>query len=64
MDFVDEALIEEMLRRSVGKNYNTVRLLRCKSHICYVSNINSLFKAYHFASCDQFIKKLEIKRGI
>ena len=40
-----------------GKHVNAVRLLRYKSHICYVSNINAVFKAYRYPSCDDFIKR-------
>ena len=46
----------ELARRSVVKNSNTVWLLRHRSHICYVSNVNAPFKAFRCPSCDQFIK--------
>ena len=57
IDIVDGPLIGELARRSVGKHSSTVRLLRYISHICHVSNINALFKAYRCPSCDAFIKK-------
>ena len=57
IDVVDGSMSGEVVRMSVGKNSNTVQLLRLKSRICYISNINALFKAYHCPSCDQFIKR-------
>ena len=48
----------ELVRRSVGKYSDTVRLLRYKSHIYSVSKINVLLKAYRCPSCDQFIKRV------
>ena len=44
IDTVDRSRIGKLARNSVGKHSSTVRLLRCKNHICYVSNINALFK--------------------
>ena len=55
INFADGSMIGEYAR-SVGKYSNTVLLLPYISHFCYVSNINSLFKAYRCPSCDQFIK--------
>ena len=56
IDIVDGSMIGEPARRSVGKHSITVRLLRYNSHICHVSIINALFKAYRCPSCDEFIK--------
>ena len=58
IEFVDGSMFGELARRSVEKHSNTVRLLRYVSNFCYVFNINALFKAYRFPSCDQFIRKL------
>ena len=55
-DIVKGSMISELAQRSVGNQYNTVRLLRYNSHICHVSNINAVFKAYRCPTCDQFIK--------
>ena len=52
---VDGSLIGEFARRSLGKHSNTVRLLHCHSHICYVSKTNALLKAHRCPSCDKFI---------
>ena len=38
IDIVDRSMIGELAERSVGKHCITVRLLRYKSHICYVFN--------------------------
>ena len=55
-DILDGSMIGEFARKSVRKHSNTVRLISYISHICSVSNINALFKAYRCPSCDQFIK--------
>ena len=57
IDIVDVSLIGERASRSVGKHSNTLRLLRYNIHICLVSDILALFKAYRCSSCDQFIEK-------
>ena len=56
-DIVDRSVIGELEKRKVGKHFKVVRPLRYISHICHVSNINALFKAYRFPSCNQFIKR-------
>ena len=43
--FVDGELIGELCRRSIQKYENSVKLLRYNNHICYVNNMNVLFKA-------------------
>ena len=58
-DIVDGSMIGELARRSVGKHSITVRQLRYKSHICYVSIMNALFKAYRCSSCDQIVKTVQ-----
>ena len=57
IDIVDGSFVGELARRSVQKYCNTVRLLRYNDHICYVSNINALFKAYRCSFCNQFFNK-------
>ena len=59
IDIVDGSIVGEPARRSVQKYCNTVRLLRYNNHICYVSNINALLKAYRCSTCNQFFDKLE-----
>ena len=54
---VDGSIVGELARRSVQKYCNTTRLLRYNNHICYVSNINALFKAYRCSTCNQFFNK-------
>ena len=34
-----------------------VKLLRYNNHICYVNNINALFKAFRFTTCDKIFSK-------
>ena len=57
IDFVDGELIGEVCRRSVQKYENSVKLLRYNNHICYVNNINVLFKVFRCTTCDTFFSK-------
>ena len=59
IDIAAGTVIDELARRSVGKHFHTVRLLRYNRHICDVSDIDALFKAYHCPTCDQFIKRTQ-----
>ena len=54
---MDGELIGELARRSIQKYENSVKLLRYNNHICYVNNINSLFKAFSCTTCDTFFSK-------
>ena len=56
-NFVDGELIGELARRSIQKFENSVKLLRYNNHICYVNNINALFKAFRCTTCDTFFSK-------
>ena len=58
-DIVEGFMIGELLRSSVGKHSITVPLLRYNNHICRVSNINALFQACHYSSCDEFTKRAQ-----
>ena len=57
IDFVDGELIGELCRRSIQKYEKSVKLLRYNNHICYVNNINALFKAFRCSTCDTFFSK-------
>ena len=57
IDFVDGELIGELCRRSIQKYEKNVKLLRYNNHICYVNNINALFKVFQCTSCDTFFSK-------
>ena len=57
IDFVDGELIGELCRRSIQKYEKSVKLLRYNNHICYVNNINALFKAFRCTTCDTFFSK-------
>ena len=57
IDFVDGELIGELARRSIQRYENSVKLLRYNNHICYVNNINAMFKAFRCATCDTFFSK-------
>ena len=57
IDFVDGVLIGELARRSIQKYEKSVKLLRYNNRICYVNNINALFKAFRCTTCDTFFSK-------
>ena len=63
-DFVDGELIGELCRRSILKYEKSVKLLRYNNHICYVNNINALFKAFRCTTCDTFFSKMGIWNDI
>ena len=54
LHFVDGELIGELCRRINQKYEKSVKLLRYNNHICYVNNINALFKAFRRTTCDTF----------
>ena len=56
-DFVDGELIGELARRRIQKFEISVKLLRYNNHICYVNNINTLFKAFRCTTSDTFFSK-------
>ena len=57
IDIVDENIVGELVRRSVQKYENTVRLLRYNNHICYMNNINAVFQSFRCPNCDTFFNK-------
>ena len=57
IDFVDGEIIGELCRRSIQKYEKSVKLLRYNNHLCYVNNINALFKAFRCTTCDTFFSK-------
>ena len=59
IDIVDGSMIGELVRRSVGKHSNSVRLLCYNNHMCYVFKINAFFKAYRCPPSGQFIRTVQ-----
>ena len=57
IDFIDGAKVGELARRSIKKYEKNVQLIRYKSHICYVDNINALFKAFRCPTSDTCFQK-------
>ena len=57
IDSIDRNLIDELARRIAQKDDKIVKLLRYNIRICYVSNINALFKAFRCSTCDTFFFK-------
>ena len=52
IDFLDGAMVGELAGRSIKKYEKKVQLIQYNSHICYVDNINALFKAFRCSTCD------------
>ena len=57
IDIGDGNIVGELARLSVLKYENTVRLLRYKNHICYVSNTDAGFQSFRCPNCDTFISR-------
>ena len=57
IDLFDGAMVGQLARRSIKKYEKNVQLIRCTSHICYVDNINALFKAFRCPTCDTYFQK-------
>ena len=57
IDFADGELTGEVARKSIQKYEKSVKLLRYNNHMCYVNNINALFKAFRCTTCDTFFSK-------
>ena len=55
-DIEDGEIIGELVRRSVERYDENIKLLRYNSHICYVNDINNFFKKFRCPSCDVFFK--------
>ena len=53
----DAAMIGELARRSIKMYEKNVQLIRYNSHICYVDNINALFKGFCCPTCDTYFQK-------
>ena len=57
IDLIDGAMVGELARRSIKKYEKNVQLIRYNNHICYVDNINALFKAFRCPTCDTYFQK-------
>ena len=57
IDLIDNAMVGELARRSIRKYEKSVQLIRYNSHICYVENIQALFKAFRCPTCDTYFQK-------
>ena len=57
IDFEDREGVGELCRRNIQKYENSLKLLRYNNQICYVKNINALFKAFRCTTCDTFFSK-------
>ena len=57
IDLIDGAMVGEFARRSIKKYEKNAQLVQYNSHICYVDNINALFKAFRCPACDTYFQK-------
>ena len=57
IDFIDGTMVGELAPRSIKKYQKNVQLIRYNSHICYVDNINALFKPFRCPTCDTYFQK-------
>ena len=56
VDLIDGAMVGELARRSIKKYEKNVQLIQYNSHICYVDNINALFKAFRCPICNTYFQ--------
>ena len=54
LDIEDGEIIGELVRRSVERYDENIKLLRYNNHICYVNDIDKFFKKFRCPSCDMF----------
>ena len=57
IDLIDDSMVGELARRSIKKYEKNVQLIRYNKHICYVDNMNALFKAFRCPTCDTYFQK-------
>ena len=60
IDFIDGSMVGDLARGSIKNQGKNVHLIQYNSHICYVDNINALFKAFRCPTCDTYFQRLEI----
>ena len=56
LDFVDENLFKKLPWWCVRKHENAVQPVRCKKHICYMSNINGVCQSFRCPNCDTYFE--------
>ena len=57
IDIVDDNIIGEFARQSLQKYNNTVRLLRYKKLLRYLSNSNAVFQDFRCPNCGTFFNR-------
>ena len=55
IDFLDRTFIGDFASRSIEKYENSVMLLRYNNQICYLNNINAIFKAFRCSTSDKHL---------
>ena len=58
IDTIEGNIIGNLARRSVQKCENSVRLLRYKHHVCYVSIIIAVFQPFRCPNFETFFEKI------
>ena len=53
----DGGFIGELAERSFRRFNSTATLLRYNKHICYVTNVNKLFKSFRCSTCSTFFTR-------
>ena len=53
----DGGFIGELAERSLRRFNSTATLLRYNNHICYVTDVNKVFKSFRCSTCNTFFTK-------
>ena len=53
----ENGIVGELAQRSLQRFNSTATLLRYNNNICYVTDVNKVFKAFRCPTCDKFFKK-------
>ena len=54
IDIEDGDFLGELAQKSIGKNENTVNILRYNNHVIYINNNDHFFKCFRCPICDTF----------
>ena len=52
----ENGIVGELAQRSLQRFNSTATLLRYNNHICYVTDVNKVFKAFCCPTCDKFFR--------
>ena len=60
----ENGIVGELAERSLQRFNSTATLLRYNNHICYVTDVNKVFKAFRCLTCDKFSRSVNLKRHL